>query len=209
VTSLLPKTIPGQVVFLVISNQEPTSCATNFSPSTMRSNNTMACSNREHSFTPCATMWKWLAPEQSRRKERRSQACIASMIPASRSTPPKSSIHHMYVVIPVQKLQIGTFSNYHRQSPPGLPKYAGRYDAPTGPKPVITETGEIPANIRPEYKKSQAFYSFISEWTVVGGDYHVPGEGEKPKGTYNSKEDWAKLYNGLTAIMAKPASEFA
>jgi hypothetical protein len=43
----------------------------------------------------------------------------------------------------------------------------------------------------------------------VGGDYHVPGEGEKPKGTFNSAKNFADLAKGLAAINAKPLSEFA
>jgi hypothetical protein len=98
---------------------------------------------------------------------------------------------------------------YVLQIAPGVPKYAGKYDAPTGPRPTITETGEIPANIRGDYNKRRAIVSFLSEWTVEGGDYYVPGEGEKPSSTFDPKNNWPKLYNGLSTLMAKPASSFA
>jgi hypothetical protein len=94
------------------------------------------------------------------------------------------------------------------QIAPGVPKYAGRYDQPTGPKPVVTETGEVPASIRPDYNKRKAIVTFLSEWTVEGGDYYVPGAGEQPSTKFDPKNNFPKLWSGLSAIMAKPASDF-
>jgi hypothetical protein len=88
-------------------------------------------------------------------------------------------------------------------------KYTGKYDLPAGPKPVVNETGEVPASIKAEYNKRKAIVSFLSEWTVEGGDYYVPGEGEKPSTKFDPKNNFPKLWKGLSALLAKPASEFA
>jgi hypothetical protein len=120
----------------------------------------------------------------------------------------KDAINGDYVSLKWFKVQRNTGS-FNAQIAPGIAKYAGKYDPPTGPKPIVKETGEVPANIRAQYNKRKAVVSFISEWTVVGGDYHVPGEGEKPKGTFNAAKNFADLTKGLAAINAKPLSDFA
>ena len=43
---------------------------------------------------------------------------------------------------------------------------------------------------------------------MEGGDYYVPGEGDKPSSTFDPKTNFSKLYNGLMAIVAKPAEAF-
>jgi hypothetical protein len=43
-------------------------------------------------------------------------------------------------------------TNIRRQIPPGPPKYSGKYDAPTGAAPVVTETGDYPPDLEVRYK---------------------------------------------------------
>jgi hypothetical protein len=91
---------------------------------------------------------------------------------------------------------------------PGLPKYTGKYDAPTGPKPIAKDTGDVPRAIRANYNKKKAIAQFISVWTTEGADYYVPGAGEKPSSTFNPSTNWAKLQKGLKEIEAKPLKDF-
>jgi hypothetical protein len=91
---------------------------------------------------------------------------------------------------------------------PGLPKYSGKYDAPTGHKPTVKETGDVPAAMRANYNKKKAIAQFVSVWTTEGADYYVPGAGEKPSTTFNPDTNWAKLQRGLAEINAKPLKAF-
>ena len=54
------------------------------------------------------------------------------------------------------------------QTAPGLPKYNGKYDALTGHKPTVKETGDVPAAMRANYNKKKAIAQFISVWTTEG-----------------------------------------
>jgi hypothetical protein len=94
------------------------------------------------------------------------------------------------------------------QTAPGLPKYNGKYDAPTGPRPTVKDTGDVPAVTRASYNKKKAIAQFISVWTTEGADYYVPGAGEKPSITFNPSTNWAKLQKGLAEINAKPLEAF-
>jgi hypothetical protein len=96
------------------------------------------------------------------------------------------------------------------QVAPGVPKYNGKYEAPTGPKPNVLETGEVPANIGADYQKALATAAFVNQWTSESGNRVVPGYGEKADPTFfqNIGSDITKLYNGLMNINSgKPATK--
>lgn len=81
-----------------------------------------------------------------------------------------------------------------------MPKYAGNWAPPVGPKPVVKETGEIHAIIKADYIKVQSLFKYINEWTSKQGNTLVPGVGEK-NGEWMTTKEFGELFSDIASMI--------